>query len=33
VLQRRTDSVMNFNRTWRAYREGFGDIEENFWIG
>ncbi|XP_017768499.1 PREDICTED: angiopoietin-related protein 7-like [Nicrophorus vespilloides] len=32
VVQMRTDSRQNFNRSWEEYRKGFGD-ERNYWIG
>ena len=24
---------VSFNRTWSEYESGFGDYEENFWLG
>ncbi|XP_069461766.1 fibrinogen-like protein 1 [Ambystoma mexicanum] len=33
VIQRRLDGSVNFNRTWKEYREGFGDLNGEFWLG
>ena len=33
VFQRRQDATVNFFRTWRDYKKGFGDANGNFWIG
>ncbi|XP_073418038.1 angiopoietin-4-like [Dendrobates tinctorius] len=33
VIQRRRNGSMNFNRTWKEYREGFGDLSNEFWLG
>ncbi|XP_064199521.1 fibrinogen-like 2a [Anguilla rostrata] len=33
VLQRRLNGSVNFNRTWAAYKEGFGDVRGEFWLG
>ena len=33
VFQRRQDATVNFFRTWRDYKNGFGDVNGNFWIG
>ena len=27
------DSLMNFNRNWTEYEEGFGDLNKEFWYG
>ncbi|XP_011186659.2 angiopoietin-related protein 1 isoform X2 [Zeugodacus cucurbitae] len=32
ILRRRSTSV-NFNRSWHDYKEGFGDLTGNYWIG
>ncbi|GFR63755.1 ficolin 1 [Elysia marginata] len=32
VIQRRFDGEVNFNRSWAAYREGFGSPESEFWF-
>ncbi|KAH8273821.1 hypothetical protein KR044_001146, partial [Drosophila immigrans] len=33
VIQRRKDAGENFNRSWTDYRRGFGQLENNFFIG
>ena len=34
VLQRnRKDSKLSFNKNWREYKEGFGDLTIDFWAG
>jgi len=33
VIQRRKDGKVNFDRTWKDYKEGFGKVTEDFWIG
>ncbi|XP_011186662.2 angiopoietin-related protein 2-like [Zeugodacus cucurbitae] len=33
VIQRRQSDSVNFTRNWRGYKEGFGNITENYWIG
>ncbi|KFB52139.1 AGAP000806-PA-like protein [Anopheles sinensis] len=33
VIQNRYDGFVNFNRSWEKYREGFGDIGTEFWLG
>lgn len=33
VLQRRLDGSVSFNRSWAEYRDGFGRLEGEFWIG
>ena len=33
VFQRRVDATVDFNRNWKDYRDGFGDLNSNFWLG
>ncbi|XP_071837850.1 fibrinogen-like protein A [Apostichopus japonicus] len=33
VFQRRMDGDVDFNRTWAEYREGFGFLQREFWLG
>ena len=33
VLMRRVDGAEHFNRTWQEYKEGFGSLDRNFWLG
>ena len=33
VIQRRHDSSVNFYREWQDYKNGFGDLNGNFWLG
>ncbi|CAC5418165.1 Fibrinogen C domain-containing protein 1 [Mytilus coruscus] len=30
---RRRDGSVNFTRNWREYEEGFGDLDNEFWLG
>uniref|UniRef100_A0A034VH75 Ficolin-1 n=1 Tax=Bactrocera dorsalis TaxID=27457 RepID=A0A034VH75_BACDO len=33
VIQRRVSDAVDFNRDWREYKNGFGVLDENYWIG
>ncbi|XP_078412504.1 fibrinogen-like protein 1 [Cetorhinus maximus] len=33
VIQQRIDGTTDFNRSWREYREGFGELSAEFWWG
>ncbi|XP_028581970.2 angiopoietin-related protein 5 [Podarcis muralis] len=33
VIQKRTEGLVEFQRTWSDYLTGFGDLEGEFWLG
>ncbi|KFQ66403.1 Angiopoietin-related protein 3, partial [Pelecanus crispus] len=33
VIQNRVDGSLDFNQTWDAYTDGFGELNEEFWLG
>ncbi|XP_055498026.1 tenascin-R [Leucoraja erinacea] len=33
VFQRRRNGLTDFSRTWAEYRMGFGNLEDEFWLG
>lgn len=33
IIQRRKVGLTSFNRDWKQYREGFGNIRGDFWLG
>ena len=33
VVQRRVDNDTNFHRHWNEYKQGFGNLSKNFWLG
>ena len=33
VFQRRIDATVDFYRNWNDYKNGFGDLNGNFWLG
>ena len=32
-IQRRINGDVDFNKYWEDYKEGFGDLEKEFWLG
>ncbi|RMC07371.1 hypothetical protein DUI87_16836 [Hirundo rustica rustica] len=33
VIQKRSDGIVQFQRTWSEYLDGFGDLNGEFWLG
>ncbi|XP_061582398.1 fibrinogen-like protein 1 [Cololabis saira] len=33
VIQRRLNGAVTFNRSWAEYKDGFGDMNAEFWLG
>ena len=33
MFQRRLNGLIDFNRTWSEYRDGFGDLHDKHWLG
>ncbi|XP_071177271.1 fibrinogen-like protein A [Mytilus edulis] len=33
VFQRRMDGLTDFNRTWQEYKQGFGNVNSEYWLG
>ena len=33
VIQRRVDGTTNFFRNWQAYKQGFGQLHHEHWLG
>ena len=33
IIQRRVDASLSFDKRWNEYVTGFGDVDENFWLG
>ena len=33
MFQRRQDASVDFYRVWQDYKNGFGDLNGNFWLG
>ncbi|XP_021712898.1 angiopoietin-related protein 6-like [Aedes aegypti] len=33
IIHRRVDGTLNFTRTWEDYRDGFGDLQGEYWLG
>ena len=33
VFQKRSSGDVDFNRNWAEYKQGFGDLDGDFWLG
>ena len=33
MIQTRASTDENFDRTWQEYKVGFGELEQDFWLG
>lgn len=33
LIQRRSNGKIDFNRNWKEYRDGFGDVVSEYWLG
>lgn len=33
MIQNRQDGSVDFNRTWQEYRDGFGSLQGEHWLG
>ncbi|XP_066913782.1 fibroleukin-like [Clytia hemisphaerica] len=33
VIQRRINGSVNFTRSWKEYKDGFGNLDDEFWLG
>ena len=33
VFQKREDNLVDFKRNWFSYKNGFGNLQHNFWLG